>query len=210
MRFTTTAFTLLLLLVAAPVLAQDRPVDWTLWGTFADIQGDNELGDGFTLDADSGLGLGLSANFFMTERFSVELAIFTIDSEVEMTFDQIEDLEYDLRNIDILPVTLGLQYHFAGESRWDPYFGAGAAWISASDLQSDDLDNLGRGTVEIDDEVTWFANLGLGYRFGEQVGLAFDVRYMPYEPTSTSLVTGGEEELELSPFMASLGIRVRF
>lgn len=210
MRFTTTAIALLLLLAAAPVMAQDRPVDWTLWGTFADIQGDNDLGDGFTMEADSGMGLGLSANFFITERFSTEIAIFTIDTEAEMEFGDTEEFGYDLGNVDIIPVTLGLQYHFVSGSRWDPYIGAGAAWISASDLESDDLDTLGIGTVELDDETTWFANLGLGYRFGEQVGIAFDVRYMPYEPTSTSKATGATEELELSPLMASLGIRVRF
>jgi outer membrane protein len=206
MRFTTTAFTLLLLLFAIPAIAQDRPVDWTIWGSLVDIQGSNELGE-FTVDTDDGIGLGLSANFFLSDRVSTEIAVFSVRSDADMTFDQ---FEFELGRVELIPVTLGLQYHFAGQSRWDPYVGAGAAWVSASDLESDDLDLLEKGPIEIDDELTWFANAGLGVRIGRQFGLVIDVRYIEYEPTSTSKLTGGEEDLELSPLMASIGLRFRF
>lgn len=205
MRSAATAFILLLLLAATPVVAQDRPVDWTLWASMADI-GSNELGE-FTVENDDSFGFGLSANFFLSRRFSAELAVFALQSDADMTFDQ---FEFELGEVDIIPVTLGLQVHFAPESRWDPYLGAGGAWVSASDFESDDLDNLGIGAIEVDDEMTWFANAGLGYRFGEQVGLALDVRYIAYEPTTTSKVTGASEDLDLSPLMVSLGLRARF
>jgi outer membrane protein len=205
MRSAATAFTLLLLLAAAPLAAQDRPVDWTLWASMSDI-GSNELGE-FTVENDDGFGLGLSANFFLSQRFSAELAVFALRSDADMTFDQ---FEFELGEVDIIPVTLGLQFHFVRESRWDPYIGAGGAWVSASDFESDDLDSLGIGAIDIDDEFTWFANAGLGYRFGDQIGLALDVRYIAYEPTTTSTVTGASEDFDLSPLMVSLGLRARF
>lgn len=206
MRSAATAFALLFLLAATPVLAQGRPVEWTLWGSMVTPQGSNDLGD-FSIETDSGVGVGLSANFFITDRLSTEFGVSWLSADAEMSF---EDIEFDMDSVEMIPVTLGLQYHFVRESRWDPYAGAGVAWVSAEDIQSSDLDNLGVGAIELDDEVSWFANGGLGYRFGEQFGLALDVRYIDYGPTSTSKVTGATEELELSQLVTSLGLRVRF
>jgi outer membrane protein len=205
MRSAATAFILLVLLAATPLAAQDRPVDWTLWVSSASF-GDSTLGE-FTAETDDGFGVGLSANFFMSDRFSAELAVFALKSDAEMRF---AGIPFDLGDVEIIPVTLGLQFHLVKDSRWDPYIGAGAAWVSARDLESDDLDNLGVGAIDIDTEFSWFAGAGIGYRFGNQVGLAIDVRYIDYEPASTSKVTGVSQDLEFSPLLISLGLRARF
>ncbi len=206
MRSAATAFALLLLLAATPLMAQGHPVEWTLWGSMVNPQGSNDLGD-FSIETDNGVGLGLSANFYLTERLSTEIGVFGLSFDADMQF---QDIEFKMDAVELIPVTLGLQYHFVPESRWDPYVGAGAAWVSASDVQSTDLDNLGVGAIDLDDEVSWFANAGVGYRLGDHFGLALDVRYIDYGPTSTSKATGATEELELSPLVTSLGLRVRF
>ena len=206
MRSAATAFALLLLLAATPVMAQGRPVEWTLWGSMVSPQGSNDLGD-FSIETDSGVGAGLSANFFITDRLSTEIGVSWLSADAEMSF---EDIEFEMDAVEMIPVTLGLQYHFVRESRWDPYAGAGVAWVSAADIQSSDLDNLGVGAIDLDDEVSWFANAGVGYRLGDHFGLAFDVRYIDYGPASTSKATGATEELEFSPLVTSLGLRVRF
>jgi len=212
MRLTTTAIALLALLMAAPLLAQDRPTDWTLWATYVDTT-NNDLGDGFVMDAESGAGYGLSANFFVSPSFSIEASVFSLEYESELLFEPFsteDDSGFNMDKVKLVPVTLGLQYHFLKDSKWDLYLGAGGAYVSASDIESDDLDNLGIGSIEVDDEFSWFGNAGLGYRFGKQIGLVLDVRYISYEPTTTSKVTGATEDLDLSPLMASLGIRARF
>lgn len=206
MRSAAAAFALVLLLAATPVVAQDRPVEWTVWGSMVSPQGSNDLGD-FSIETDSGVGVGLSANFFITDRLSTEIGVSWLSADAEMSF---QDIEFEMDSVEMIPVTLGLQYHFVPESRWDPYLGAGVAWVSAADIQSSDLDNLGVGAIELDDEVSWFANGGVGYRFGDHFGLAFDARYIDYGPTSTSKATGATEELEFSPLVTSLGLRVRF
>ncbi len=206
MRSAATTFALLILLAATPVAAQGRPVEWTLWGSMVSPQGSNDLGD-FSIETDNGVGFGLSANFFLTERLSAEIAVFGLSYDANLRF---QDIKFKMDAVETFPVTLGFQYHFVPESRWDPYLGAGAAWVSANDVQSTDLDNLGVGAIKLDDEFSWFANAGLGYRLGNQVGLAIDVRYIDYGPTSTSKVTGATEDLELSTLVTSLGLRVRF
>ena len=138
MRSAATAFALLLLLAATPLMAQGHPVEWTLWGSMVNPQGSNDLGD-FSMETDSGVGAGLSANFFITDRLSTEVAVSWLSFDAEMSF---EDIELDMDAVELIPVTVGLQYHFVPESRWDPYVGAGVAWVSASDIQSADLDNL--------------------------------------------------------------------
>lgn len=206
MRSAATAFALLLLLAATPAVAQGHPVEWTLWGSMVTPQGNNDLGD-FSIETDDGVGLGLSANFFLTERLSTEVSFFWLSYDADLQF---HDVKFKMDAVETTPVTLGLQYHFVPESRWDPYLGAGAAWVSAGDLQSTDLDNLGVGTIQLDDGISWFANGGVGYRFGDQFGVALDVRYIDYGPTSTSKATGATEDLELPSLVTSLGLRVRF
>ena len=206
MRPAATAFALLLLLAAMPAVAQDRPVEWTLWASMVNPQGSNDLGD-FSVETDNGVGLGLSANFYLTEHLSTEVAIFGQSYDAEMQF---EGIKFEMDAVETVPVTLGLQYHFIPASRWDPYLGAGIAWVMAGDIQSADLDEIGVGTIALDDEVSWFAGAGLGYQFGDQFGLALDVRYIDYGPTSTSKVTGASEDLDLASLATSLGLKVRF
>jgi len=192
---------LLFALSAAPALAQDRAVDWTLWASAVDVNGTNRFDEFFEMDAEGGVGFGMSLNVFQTERLSTEVAIFSLRTDADLLF---EDFEFEMGRIEIVPVTLGLQYHVAGQSHFDPYVGAGIAWVMASDSKSSDLDILGIGAVEFDDEFTYFANAGLGFHFTDKFGAVLDVRYINYEPTSNSAVTGGKEELELSPLFASL------
>jgi len=199
---------LLLVISATPALAQDRVIDLTLWGSSVDFQGTNRFDDFFEMDLDRGSGLGLGVNVFLTERVSAELAAFELRSDAELAFADLEPLS--MGRLTIRPVTLGAQYHFAGQSRFDPYIGAGAAWVSANDLESSDLDDLGIGSIELDDEFTYYANAGFGFHFTTSFGLALDARYIQYEPASRSKVSGGEEDLELSPLFVSVGLRLRF
>ncbi|MHB0968386.1 MAG: OmpW/AlkL family protein [Thermoanaerobaculia bacterium] len=199
---------LLVAALAAPAFAQDSPVDFTIWGSWVDMQGSNDLGNGFETDLESGSGFGVSTNIFLTDRLSTEIAIFALRSDAALTLDGAFPI--DLGRVDLLPVSVGVQFHPAGTSRFDPYIGAGVAYVMADDLESTDLDNVGIGTIEIDDEVTWMANAGLGFLFTDSFGVALDARYMPFEPASKSSLTGGKQDLELTPLVVSAGLRFRF
>lgn len=199
---------LLVAALAVPAFAQDSPVDFTIWGSWVDMQGSNDFGNGFETDFESGSGFGLSTNIFLTDRFSTEVAIFALRSDAALTLDG--GFPLDLGRVDLLPVTVGVQFHPAGTSRFDPYLGAGVAYVMTDDLQSTDLDNVGLGTIEIDDEVTWMANAGLGIQFTDSFGIALDARYLPVKPASKSKLGGAEQDLELTPLVVSAGLRFRF
>lgn len=201
-------FVMALLLCAAPLAAQERSVEFTLWGSMVEMQGDSTLADTFETDFDSGSGFGLSAGFFLTERFAVELAAFSLSADASFSHPDIG--EFDMGEAELFPISLGVQFHFAGQGRFDPYVGAGAAYVLVDDFESDDLTNLGVGTVEADDEVTYYVNAGLGFMFTDGFGLALDARYIPFESTTTASVAPGEEDIEFTPLVYSAGLRFRF
>ena len=197
---------LVLLVLCVPAFAQERDVEWTIWASQVDMEGDSDLGD-FTLEADDGNALGLSANVGINRWFSVEGSVFAMRSDAILGF---EGAELDLGSVDLVPFTLGGQLHFLGDSRIDPYIGAGGAYIIADDLNSNDLDILGLGRIELDNELTYYLNAGVGVRIAGGFGVAIDARQFQYEPSSRSTATGVEQDLDLSPRLLSVGLRLRF
>lgn len=199
---------LAILFLCAPLLfAQDRNVQITVWASQVDMQGDSDLGDGFEFDFDDGGALGASANFAVNRFLSIEGSVFAIRSDAVLAFD---GAALDLGSVDLVPFTLGAQLHLLGDSRFDPYIGAGAAYVVADDLNSTDLDTLGLGRIELDNEVSYYVNAGLSVRIAGGFGLTIDARQIQYEPRSRSTATGVEQDLELSPRLLSIGLRLRF
>ncbi len=199
---------LAILFLCAPLLfAQDRDVQITIWASQVDMQGDADLGDGFELDFDDGNALGASANFTLNRFLSIEGSVFGIRSDAALGF---EGAALDLGSVDLVPFTLGAQFHLLGDSRFDPYIGAGAAYVVADDLNSTDLDTLGLGRIELDNEISYYVNAGVSVRIAGGFGLTVDGRQIQYEPSSRSTATGVERDLELSPRMLSIGLRLRF
>ena len=202
--------TLLLVLAATPLFAQERRTTLTVWASQVSYEGENELVPDFTTEFDDGNALGASVNFFMTRHFSVEASVFGIRSDARLIFEDAAEL--DLGKIDLVPITLGAQFHFLGQSRFDPYVGAGGAYVMADDLNSRDLDVLGLGRIELENELTYYLNAGVGVQITEGFGIVVDGRMIPYETTSTSTAPTrpGSEDLDFSPRILSVGLRFRF
>ena len=195
------------LLVAAPLFAQERRSTVTVWASQVDMEGENAFDGGFETDFDDGNALGASMNFFVARMFSVEASVFGIKSDAALGF---EGTALDLGSVDLVPITLGVQLHPFGSSRFDPYVGAGGAYVMADDLNSNDLDTLGLGRIELENELTYYLNAGVGFQITEGFGLVIDGRYIPYETSSRSSRTGGEQDLEFAPRILSAGLRFRF
>lgn len=197
-----------ILLMASPLTAQERNVKLSLFVSQADMQGDNEFEDGFTLDLDEGKGYGASANFFVSPHISVEAAVFSIRTDAGLLLE--ETAAFNLGTMNLTPVTLGAQFHLLGGSRIDPYVGGGAAYVIGDDLTTEDLDAAGLGRIEIESAFGYYFNAGVAFQITEGFGIIVDGRQVQYEPGSTSSVTGVEQELELTPRIYSAGLRLRF
>lgn len=208
MKPVAVTITLLFVLAAVPLAAQDRAVDLTLWASQVDVQGTNRLNEEFETEFESGDGFGLSTNIFLTPRISTEVAAFKLSSDAGLAFAGLPPLS--MGSVKLLPLSAGVQFHPAGRSRFDPYIGAGAAYVLADDMESRELTNLGVGALELDNDLTYYVNAGVGFHFMRRLALVVDGRYIPYKPTSRSSVTGGQEDLDLTTLFLSAGLRFRF
>lgn len=206
--------TALLLLAAAPLSAQDAPaapdrnINFNVFLSQADMEGENEFDSGFATEFDEGSGLGASANIGLGRLFAIEGAVFTVRSDAGLTLG--DQALFDLGKLNLTIFNAGIQLHPLGGSRFDPYIGAGAAYVLGDDFHTPDLDVVGIGRVELENEFTYYYGAGIGFRITEGFGIVVDGRYVPYEPSSRSAATGVEQDLEISPRILSAGIRLRF
>ena len=213
MKTLKTAF-LITLLAALPALAQ-TPIDVSVFAAWVDAQGDTAFEEGLEADFESGTGFGVAVNWFWGNRLSTEFAAsaVSLDAGLEAADEgDNEDEEFliDLGSVDLTPITATLQFHFARDSRIDPYVGVGAAWVLAGDLESEDLDLLEIGEVEVDDEFTYLLNAGLGVHFTNTFGLYLDAKYIPLEPATRAAGDPEDVEIEINPVIFSAGLKFRF
>ena len=208
MKISLAVVILILALAAAPLSAQDRNIHITIFASQVQLEGDNAFDEGFDLEVADGNALGAAVNMFVTPRFSVEAAVFGVRTDAELMLEGAP--LFDLGEFSLTPFTLGAQFHVLGGSRFDPYIGGGAAYVIGDDFFTPETELAGIGRVELENEVTWYINAGVGFQVTPGFGIVLDARQIQYEPSSRSTVTGTEQDLELSPRILSAGLRLRF
>ncbi|MEX2367697.1 MAG: OmpW family outer membrane protein, partial [Pseudohongiellaceae bacterium] len=103
-----------------------------------------------------------------------------------------------------LPPTVGVQYHFSPKSDVRPYVGAGINYTKffsekvTSTITSISLDDswglAAQAGVDVDINQDWFFNA--------------DLRYMQIDTTATTNL--GDIEVDINPWVISLGVGTRF
>ena len=198
----------LMAMVAMPLSAQN--VDIGLWAVSPELQGttvideDSDIG----IDFDEEIGFGATVDYFWTPRISTELGVYSFSADGTLNIGVLDDT-VDLGQLDVLPVTLALRAHFGGDA-FDFYVGAGGAYATFEDLNSDELLAGGVDRIEIDDEFTWLANAGLSIRLTQSLRLGLDVKYFPLETPAVDNLDRDEVDLELDPLLLSGGVIFRF
>lgn len=207
------AFAALLLLLAPPAFA-DRTVDLTGFVTWVDPNSEGTFDspdDQIDVDLGDEMGYGASVNIFWTDRISTEFAVSQIDSSFGLNARQ-RAVNVVGSNIDMIPVTGVLQFHFAPNGVIDPYIGAGAAYIVFGDVTGDNAGNLAIDDIDSDD-LGLVINAGLGIRLGERFGLVGDVKYVPVGSSARGVLNddnGTETNIEINPIIVSAGLQIRF
>lgn len=203
MRMRLALAALLLVAVALPLAAQSN--DLGLWVAAAQV-GDTDA-EGVTIEFDDARGFGASLNHFWTDRFSTEIGATALRSDDGgLSIDRQRLLRTG--ELKMIPITVAAQWHFNRHARFDPYVGAGVAYVLTDDLQSDDLDAVDIGTVEIDDGIGWVAEAGGTLAISNRFGVAFDAKYIRFRPDSGP--PGDTVKLELDPLVLSAGVRIRW
>lgn len=208
MRYVVAA--LLALSLSVPAFAQ-RSFDLTgnvVWldpsggGSFEDLQ------DPTDIEFEPSVGYGLAANIFFSDRVSAEFAIARVSPEAQVRRRAVGGRPGQL---DMMPVTAVLQFHLAPNAFIDPYIGGGAAYVLFDDYDSNGVENLDR--IDVEDDVGFAINAGVGIRLGGRLGLTIDAKYVPLEANATAVnVTGPDTEgrIDVSPIIVSAGLTLRF
>jgi outer membrane protein W len=197
---------LLVCLVGLPLFAQDRNAQIAVFISQVEVDGE-ELGDGFESDFESASAFGVAASHVHNRYLSSEVAVFGVSADAGLRFEG--ETALDLGRLSLLPIMFGGQLHIL-RGRFDPYVGAGAAYVMANDLHSEELDNAGLGRIELDNELTYYVSAGIAVEITKGIGVVVDGRLVQYEQTTKSSATGVEQDLDLSPTILSAGVRFRF
>jgi outer membrane protein len=197
-----------ILALALPAAAQGRSVDVTGYLAWVDLSGDGVIdddGNEYSLgsfDADTGYGGAL--NIFITRRLSAEISLTEVKPEGRLQFGGTTVVG----ELDMLPITGMLQYHFNPEGRLDVYVSGGVAYLMFDEFKSDDLGSIDIGSVDLEDDYgsVW----GAGVSFGIFGGLAVvaDAKYVLSSNTITTTV--GDAEIEMNPLIVSAGVQIQF
>ncbi len=195
--------------LAAPAFAQGRSVDVTAHFAWVDLSGDDLVvedpdGDYSLGSFDSDTGYGGAVNLFITRRLSAEIALTEVKPEGRIQFGG----GTAVGELDMLPITGMLQYHFNPEGNLDFYVGGGVAYVLFDEFKSDDLGDLGIDKIDFENDygTVW----GAGMSFGLAGGLAVvaDAKYVPTDNSVTTNV--GDATVELSPLILTAGVQIRF
>jgi outer membrane protein len=213
MKLTSALIAAFTLLAAAPALAQSRSVDITGYYALVDPQGNSRPGfdllDEIELDSTSGFGAAI--NVFFTNRISTEFAAYLV--EPEATFRERLVDRTGTSDLEMMPLTVTLQYHFNPDGRIDPYLGAGVAYVLFDELS--DFPNTGTSlsSIDVDDDFGYVLNAGLSFDITPNFAIVGDVKYVPVEAGARAVFAGspGQDfEFEVSPLILSLGLSYQF
>ena len=198
-----------LALAAAPSFAQERSVDLTGYISWMDPNGDNTFDDNgddvdFNFDSDQGFGIGL--NVFWSNRISTEFVASQFSPEAAFE----GDVDFGSSSLDMIPITATLQFHFAPDSRFDPYVGAGVAYVLFDEFDGlDDLDELDIDEIDVDDDYGFVVNAGMSFDITPNFAIVADAKYVPIEAeiNASGLAPA---TLEINPLILSAGASFQF
>lgn len=208
---------LVLTLVLFPtfVFAQTGMLDLTGRVVWADPQGENDFQEDGELDLDSAEGYGAALNIRWGGRLSTEFGASMLESDATLESGTVGDT-FDLGSLEMIPITGTLQFHLLGDSRIDPYIGAGVAYVLFDELSSDELDDIDIEAIEFEDDYGYLANAGITFNLMAGLGLNLDAKWMSVSSATVARDFGGtdedseEVEIDIDPLLISAGVTLRF
>lgn len=209
LRFAAFAAVLALVSLAGAARAQRAPFQLTAWGTYAHFSGSTPS-DAYGTEVlfHDTFRPGVSLDVPVGHLLSVEASAFFLKTRGAIAYRGTEIAS--LGSSTATPLLLLLQVHPAGRGAVDPYLGVGGAYTLFGSFASADLDTLGVGRVSLEDTFSFAACAGVRFALSDAVGVTLDGRYVHVRPDSTADATGVKLELDMRPFLASVGLSLRF
>lgn len=205
-------------LAAMPLAAQSRSVDIYGYATWVDPSGDSVFDAGGVDDArvefDSAQGFGIAVNVFFSNRISAEFAASVVEPDVVFRSDNPLFPLLTGGELEMIPITATLQYHFNPEGRIDPYVGLGAAYVLFDRVDGfRDVGGIDLDAIDFDDDVGLVVNAGLTFDITPSFAIYLDGKYVPVSTSATaSFATGPgtSVDIDINPLILSAGVGFQF
>jgi outer membrane protein len=191
--------------------------------------GSLDLGGGISLtsasiEVDSATSLTLSGTYMITENWAFDILAswpFKHDIDVAATISDGVDTvsgKVGIAEVEHLPPTFSLQYHFIPDGNFQPYVGAGVNWTTFfSEKVSSDASDLGIVSLQLDDSIGFAAQVGADWLMGDRWLVNLDLRWINIETDVTGTLdvgtgpeTGELGTVKIDPLVYSLNIGYRF
>ena len=195
----TLAVLLLTTLAAGPAVAQSQG-DWTLGlgiGSVMPKSGNGTLA-GAEADISNGEALTITAEYFFADNWGIELLAATPFSH-DISLDGLGEIG----STKHLPPTLSINYHFATESAWKPYIGAGINYTTFFEEETS------LGSLELNDSWGIAVQAGLDYELQNGSFLRANVRWIDIS-TDAKLDGSDIGTAEIDPVVVSLAYVFKF
>ena len=177
---------------------------------------------GVALDVDSGTSLTLMGTYMFTPNWALDVLAswpFKHDINGAISIDDGIDpplsFSTKIAEVEHLPPTVSVQYHFLPDAQFQPYVGLGVNFTTFTSEKFTDIvidgENLGTlgDDLSLDDSFGLAAQLGADWMFNEQWGVNFDVRWINIE---SDLTVDGLDvgTVKIDPWVYSVNLSYRF
>lgn len=206
------------LLAASPLAAQSRSVDLYGFVNWVDPSGDSVFDadglDDARVEFDSAQGFGVAVNVFFSNRVSAEFAASVVEPDVVFRSDNPAFPLLTGGELEMIPITATLQYHFNPDGRFDPYVGLGAAYVLFDEVGGlSDVGGVNVDAIDFDDDVGLVVNAGLTFDITPTFALYVDGKYVPVSSSATARFATGpgtSTDIDINPLIISAGLGIQF
>lgn len=182
---------------------------------------------GAAVQVDDGTSLTLSFTYMFTENWAFDVLAawpFKHDIDIEATITDnntgtSETGAVPFGEVEHLPPTFSVQYHFSPDAEFQPFVGLG---LNYTTFLSEDLDSLWSTTgivdFELDDSFGLAVQLGADWMFSDQWLLNFDLRWINIETDLSATLDDGKNPpesgelgtVEIDPWVFAINLGYRF
>lgn len=149
----------------------------------------------------------LDISYFFTPHIAAELVLLISNHDVDARLSGVGNV--DLGEVNLLPPTLLLQYHFRPEAKFRPYAGAG---VNYTVFWNEDAPGGAVTGIDYDNAAGYALQAGFDYGIGRHWLVNFDVKryWLNTDVNIRSGLGRLNADVDIDPWTISMGIGYRF
>jgi outer membrane protein len=178
-----------------------------------------------TVQVDDSVSMTLSGTYMFTANWAFDVLVawpFKHDIDLDATIDDgvsTESGTLPFAEVEQLPPTFSVQYHFSPEAKFQPFVGLGVNWTTfMSETLNQELIDAGFVSFSLDDSIGVAAQIGADWMLNDRALINFDVRWINIESDITATIddgvnpaeTGELGTVEIDPWVFAVNFGYKF